>query len=519
MGNEKNIVKSMVLVEATRSEIEKAVKDLKSPYPIRKFTKRESEIYGNAVLTATFMMPAFRDSVALLRPFYDATCESSYVDPQARAGFGPAFFSSSQTKDQRATYILHEAMHVLYGHFARSESMGVNMAVGNIAGDFEINSTLSQVPKADLSLDILPEMDPYNFQKFKSFEQYVQLLKDFHRNENGEGQDSGDQSSDSGESDSENQEVGDSSSSETGEDSGGGASDSGEDSGQSSGNSSIDDLIERAEEELRNGTRSDNSRSCSQLTPERSEGANEIGVEKASVTEQSIAKDNTITMIREEVKKSLTYGDSGMQSVLRLAEMSLTPPKVNWKTVFRKILGKASDQIIKGKSDYSYRRPNRRTASQEFIFKGMVSYEPSAIFGFDTSGSMGQSDYRNQLSEIEAISRKYFRGKGKFKVFPVTTTIGEIKTVKSVDDVEITGGGGTDMAVAFKYINSLSRKEYPDIFILSTDGGTDWGKIEKEIDKMTISYPPIILITSEYGMKLVPESLLDGKRCRILDIS
>ena len=101
----------------------------------------------------------------------------------------------------------------------------------------------------------------------------------------------------------------------------------------------------------------------------------------------------------------------------------------------------------------------------------------------------------------------------------MTTTIGEIKTVKSVDDVEITGGGGTDMAVAFKYINSLSRRESPDIFILSTDGGTDWGKVEKEIDKMIISYPPIILITSEYGMKLVPESLLDGKRCRILDIS
>jgi predicted metal-dependent peptidase len=467
---------------------EKLIHDL-SNSPVRRLTQEEREIYAGAAINATTFMPAFRDAIGLLNPYLDATAKTAYTDRYARVAVS-YWFLYLLNPYQRASVLLHEAMHVLNNHFVRGEMMGLKNNLMNIAGDFEINTTLERVPQIDLSVAIFPDKGEYNYPKGLTLEQYATLLKEDGKDEqNSTSGPDGDSAPDpSGQG---GQGSGDGDDSEDGE----GSNGSGQPGNGSGGSISDED--------------SDKKWGCSSSTEKRSAAADEAGIERASSAEQSTAKSNTIARISEEINSSRAAGNSHMNEFYKIVLEQISPPTVDWRKLFERIISRANDAVIRGRSDYSYRRVSRRLSDSKYIFPGMVKYVPKAMLGVDISGSMTKDDYQKTLIEAEGIMKTSSKVKGGLQVFSVDTQVGKIQLVNSVNELNLYGGGGTAMEVGVDFIASLPPKERPDIFVLATDGGTDWAAFERSCLEIYTKVKIVVLVTSEYGWNIVPESLKD----------
>jgi len=147
---------------------------------------------------------------------------------------------------------------------------------------------------------------------------------------------------------------------------------------------------------------------------------------------------------------------------------------------------------------------------KDVVFPGMVGYQVKVMMAIDTSASV--TGYDDQLSLIcknaEEIMKAVMRNnKHGFSCFCVDTTIKPERIMTSIDDLDLTGGGGTDMAPAFEYVNGMKGRNRPDIFVLASDGEFDWNKcLPYWPDNMKV----IILITS-------PRQFVDGKPSTIPD--
>ena len=431
---------------------------------IRQMNDDEKALFSQAATSAVSVVPAFRDGVALMRPYFDATAETAYTDKYSRVGLGSWFFSLNPK--QRSAVLLHECMHVLNNHFQRSDGQGISPEIMNIAGDFEINCSLVKLPSIDIGFGIMPDNEPFDFPRNLTMEQYAHALKQEQNKEKEKNKNSSDQN------DSENSE----------DDNSGNSSGDSSQHGQGPGNEhgrpkdgEMQDPSNPGDYKSRSGS------PCGTSNDARSEAADEAGIERASDAEQSVAKKNTAARIVDELNKAKQAGNGHMEDFLQISLKNIKPPKVDWRNVFRRVLSTSQDNVTRGRQDYSYARVNRRMSGSKYIFPGMVQYVPTAMFGIDTSGSMSQSDYSATLPEVESIIKSVSKSRQPLRVFSVDTEISNVKTVNSVNKLDFKGGGGTEMSKAFVYVNSLSKKEKPDVFVLATDAGLfaeDWKNIE-----------------------------------------
>lgn len=483
---------------------EKYAHDVMNGNAIRKLDKDERVVYGGAITRITNIMPAFRDAIAHLRPYMDITAGTAYVDQFSRVAVSP-WWIHSITNDERAGVLLHESMHVMNNHFDRQKNGDYHdHTKANITQDMEINTTIQRAPEVKLpEIVVYPEKDPYNFDKGKSFEQYYALLDDMAEEQKSQGGSDGDD--DEGES-SDDQSGGGSSSQS---DSNGG---SGQEQGDTPGQGGSG---EENAEQGGNG-------SCDSSTEAREAAADEAGVEKASKSEQTIMKSATADRIRDELARSRAAGTGHMDEFYRMAYSRIYRPVSDWKQILRKVSSSSVDAIAMGRSDYSYRRTNRRMAGSKFIHPGMVQYKPTVMLGVDISGSMQQDDKIKTIGEAESLLKELDKS-SNFRVFPVDTEVGKIKTVRSVKELSFYGGGGTQMEVAFDYVKQLPKKERPDFFALATDGGTDWNALlESAIQAQKAGVASAILVTTSYGhdaYKQARERIRVPKGIHIIDCS
>lgn len=571
----------MVLTQfgASKEEIVTAIDEARSHSPQRLLTNEEYEIFSGAVARAVFIMPSLRDAIALIRPFRDSLAETLYTDRFSRVGIGPVFFLDAVTPRRRATLLLHEAMHVLNNHFTRNVDFPIDHDNDNSAKDLEINSLLNRHEKTDLSMLLLPNQEPFRFPEAKSYEQYAQMMKDRGLLKGAENQSETPQQSNQdqqegsqsqgesatqsnndpssnekseegspsnasvqpeGENQSQNSQSGrnsqsvdksnDSKSSKEGEskaesekspNSQEGDSEKPKEAGGSPAEKSSEEIADEAKSQEGSSTKSSpkgkTGSSCDPATSEKEKIADDLDIDRASSAEQAVARNNTIARIREEAQKSKERGDKAALMMLQQMELAMEPSKVDWRVIFRNLMNNCRDTISMGRSEYSHRKVNRRLSGGEYIFPGMVRYDPSAIMGIDTSGSMNKKDYEKLLSELEAIVKTALRAKDKFKAFCVDAKATEPKSVKKIRDLDLRGGGGTQMEVAIKSVELLKKKDIPDIFILATDGGTSWPAFKRELLKRKHKYKVVVLITAEgtyEGAKNYLQGLAD-----VIDIS
>ena len=150
----------------------------------------------------------------------------------------------------------------------------------------------------------------------------------------------------------------------------------------------------------------------------------------------------------------------------RWAELHLSP-KVDWRRELRAGISRELD-MVRGRNDYSYTKPSRRSLPW-LILPGMVETVPRGGIVIDTSGSMGQADLDRAITEVDGILRQVLP---EAPVFITDASVHSVKTVNSVHQIVLSGGGGTDMGAGIQ----AAERHRPslDFVVVITDGETPW---------------------------------------------
>ncbi|HJZ28262.1 MAG TPA: VWA-like domain-containing protein [Streptosporangiaceae bacterium] len=156
--------------------------------------------------------------------------------------------------------------------------------------------------------------------------------------------------------------------------------------------------------------------------------------------------------------------------LLRWAE-EILDPKINWRRVLAAELRRAVAEVS-GAVDYSYRRPSRRAAvAGNVVLPALRRPVPDVAVVCDTSGSMTEDLLAAALAEVEGLMRALGMAR-QVRVLACDTAVGAAQRVNSARQVQLVGGGGTDMGTGIAAAVALRPR--PAITVVLTDGYTPW---------------------------------------------
>jgi len=151
----------------------------------------------------------------------------------------------------------------------------------------------------------------------------------------------------------------------------------------------------------------------------------------------------------------------------------LTEPKMNWREILRQQIQSTI------RNDYTFSRPSRKAWHTGAILPGMNFEETIDIaIGIDMSGSIGDSQAQDFLSEVKGIMDEYKDYKIKLWCFDTKVYNEQDFSADAGDsllDYQIIGGGGTDFDCNWEYMKE--NDIVPKKFIMFTDGypWSSWG--------------------------------------------
>jgi predicted metal-dependent peptidase len=156
--------------------------------------------------------------------------------------------------------------------------------------------------------------------------------------------------------------------------------------------------------------------------------------------------------------------------LLRWAQETLSP-KVNWRALLAAELRRAVAEVA-GAVDYSYRRPSRRSAvSGPVVLPALRRPVPEVAVVCDTSGSMSEALLAAALAEVEGLLRALGLAR-QVRVLACDTAVAPAQRVTSARQVQLVGGGGTDMGAGIAAAVALRPR--PAVTVVLTDGYTPW---------------------------------------------
>jgi predicted metal-dependent peptidase len=123
--------------------------------------------------------------------------------------------------------------------------------------------------------------------------------------------------------------------------------------------------------------------------------------------------------------------------------------------------------------DYSYRRPSRRSESApSVIMPTLVRPIPDVAIVCDTSGSMTGDLLGRVLAEVEGLLQRVGLRGNNVRVLTCDAQVHSLKRVSRASQIELLGGGGTDMGEGIT--QALALRPRPTIVVVLTDGFTPW---------------------------------------------
>ena len=156
--------------------------------------------------------------------------------------------------------------------------------------------------------------------------------------------------------------------------------------------------------------------------------------------------------------------------LLRWAEQTLQPA-VDWRRVLAAELRRAVADTA-GAADFSYRRPSRRASvAGPVVLPALRRPVPEVAVVCDTSGSMTEELLAAALAEVEGLLRSLGLVR-QIRVLACDTAVGAARRVTSARQVELVGGGGTDMGAGIDAASALRPR--PAVTVVLTDGFTPW---------------------------------------------
>ena len=175
-------------------------------------------------------------------------------------------------------------------------------------------------------------------------------------------------------------------------------------------------------------------------------------------------------------------GDSA--SFIERMVLNELAPKVNWKSLLKNMLTRASQKIN------TFSAPDKRYRQRGIIVPGPKPLENDTLENIkiciDTSGSISDKDIGMALAQIKQLLGTY---KAKAELLYWDTRVRAVypfENIKDIVDKKPYGGGGTDANCIFDYFETnreykIGRKKKPEIVIVFTDGY--FGDIDKKYSK------------------------------------
>ena len=181
-------------------------------------------------------------------------------------------------------------------------------------------------------------------------------------------------------------------------------------------------------------------------------------------------------LVRREVARQIDqksrYATDVSQAWRRWARATLTP-KVDYMATIRHAVRRALRDSTLGRYDRTYRQPHRRQAAYgEFIMASFCQPRPRPGFLIDTSSSMEDSQLARAVTELGGLTRQLGYG-ADVVVACCDAAVHNVRKVFSATQVELYGGGGTDIGVGIQAF--IDRKLDPiDLLVIVTDCRTPW---------------------------------------------
>ncbi|MGI8793695.1 MAG: vWA domain-containing protein, partial [Acidimicrobiales bacterium] len=143
---------------------------------------------------------------------------------------------------------------------------------------------------------------------------------------------------------------------------------------------------------------------------------------------------------------------------------------VDWRRLLASEL-RSGVAAVAGLVDYTYRRPSRRAGSAgPVVLPAMERPLPRIAIVVDSSGSISEDDLGSILGEVDGILRRL--GLREATVLAVDTEVHEVRRVRRAAEVQLAGGGGTDLRPGIEAAARLRPR--PDLIVVLTDGYTPW---------------------------------------------
>ena len=206
------------------------------------------------------------------------------------------------------------------------------------------------------------------------------------------------------------------------------------------------------------------------------------------------------TLLKRTVASAITdhqkaHGAGSVpEGLARWAQQTLHP-KVNWRQQFASAL-RSSVHHKTGTADYTWQRPSRRQQPQDPVLRpAMTRPVPSIAVVVDTSGSMGDDELDQALTEISAIIATVVPG-DSVRVLSVDTDIHTDQHIYNTNQIHLEGAGGTNMATGI----AVAAENKPDAIVVITDGFTPWAPTRPPGARCVIA-----ALTDDYCIDRVPE--------------
>lgn len=186
--------------------------------------------------------------------------------------------------------------------------------------------------------------------------------------------------------------------------------------------------------------------------------------------------DRIVQRLVETASDSMSRSGGGDFSIVA---DSVGTPKIRPEQLLRMAIAKSLDASRQGSTDPTYRRISRRhQESDVYLRPSYLDPKPKVTVVIDSSASMGTDDIELGSGIVDlALSGMDLES---VRVVSGDTDIrNDQKDVRRIADLDIKGGGGTEMGQIVDKVLSEPDSQLPDLCILVTDGGTDWPEKHK----------------------------------------
>ena len=181
-------------------------------------------------------------------------------------------------------------------------------------------------------------------------------------------------------------------------------------------------------------------------------------------------------LVRREVARRIDamspYDNDVSFSWRRWAHATLAP-KIDYKATIHHAVRRALRDSTLGRYDRTYRRPHRRQSCYgDLIMPTFHQPRPRPGFLIDTSASMEDSQLARAVAELGGLTRQLGYG-ADVVVACCDAAVHSVKHVFSAAQVELYGGGGTDIGAGLRAF--IDRKTAPiDLLVVVSDCRTPW---------------------------------------------